>query len=80
VLPLGIGWSLWIHLFVQYPKTISAVMLVGVLSIVPVKQTGLGTSHQSVARTMLCSMTGDAPAMLCSRGWAETVREKAVEP
>jgi hypothetical protein len=80
VLPLGIGWSLWIHLFVQYPKTISAVMLVGVLSTVPVKQTGLGTSHQSVARTMLCSMTADAPAVLCSPGSAENVREKAVEP
>ena len=31
MLPIGIGWSLWIHLFVQYPKTIGAVMLGGVL-------------------------------------------------
>ena len=80
MLPLGIGWSLWIHLFVQYPKTISAVMLVGVLSSVSVQQTGLGTSHQSVAQTVLCTMTADAPAVLCSRGWAENVREKAVQP
>ncbi len=53
MLPLGIGWSLWIHLFVQYPKTISAVMLVGVLSTVSVQQTGFGTSHQSVAQMAL---------------------------
>lgn len=51
MLPLGIGWSLWIHLFVQYPKTIGAVMLVGVLSSVPVTQTGLGTAiSQSLER------------------------------
>jgi hypothetical protein len=80
VLPLGIGWSLWIHLFVQYPRTIGAVILVCVLSSVSVKQTGLGTSQQSVARSLLCTMTADAPAVLCSRGWAENVREKAVHP
>ena len=80
MLPLGFGWSLWIHLFVQYPKTISAVMLVGVLSTVPLTQTGLGTSHQSVARTMLCIMTADSPAAFCSQGWAENVREKTAQP
>ena len=80
MLPLGFGWSLWIHLFVQYPKTISVVMLVGVLSTVPLTQTGLGTSHQSVVRTVLCTMTANAPALLCSAGSAENVRENAVQP
>jgi hypothetical protein len=67
VLPLGLGWSLWIHLFVQYPKTIGAVMLACALSSVPTKQIGLGTSDYSVARTVFCAVLEDASATVCER-------------
>jgi hypothetical protein len=71
VLPLGIGWSLWIHLFVQYPKTIGAVILVFVLSSVPIRHTGLEMSDQSVTRAVFCAVIVDAPAS-SSDGWRVT--------
>lgn len=66
MLPLGFGLSLWIHLFVQYPKMVSAVILALVLLSVPVEKTGIGTGKWSVGRTMLCMLTADAPTGFCS--------------
>ena len=78
MLPFGIGWSLWIHLFVQYPKTIGAVFLVFVLSSVPMRQTGLGTSDQSVARTVFCAVVVDASAAACGRSSTQSRRNSAI--
>lgn len=78
MLPIGFGWSLWIHLFVQHPKTVGAVLLAFVLGSVPVERTGFGTSQQSVARTLLCTVTAHRPAELCSPGSAAHVRDRTV--
>jgi hypothetical protein len=61
VLPLGLGWSLWIHLFVQYPKTVIAVLLALLLSSVPVERTGLGTSEYTVGHEILCATVAWKP-------------------
>jgi hypothetical protein len=66
VLLLGFGWSLWFHLFVRYPKTLSAGILALVLSSVPVENIGIGTGKQSVGRVMLCTLTADTPAGFCT--------------
>ena len=65
MLPLGFGWSLSIHLFVQYPKTVGAVVLALVLSSVPIEKTGIGRSEASLGRTMLCALLADAAVRFC---------------
>jgi hypothetical protein len=66
LLPLGFGWSLCIHLFVQYPKAVSAVMLAAALSNVPLEQTGIGTGQQSVGRILICTVAADALPGFCT--------------
>ncbi len=65
VLPLGLGWSLWIHLFVQYPKCVGTVLLGAALSSIPVEAIGLGAGRHSVARSMLCATVPTVTGALC---------------
>jgi hypothetical protein len=75
VLPLGFGWSLWIHLFVQYPKTLTAIVLALLLSTIPVDKTGLGTSEHSVGREVVCTVIADTGAGGCPSDSIETTRQ-----
>ena len=68
MLPLGFGWSLWIHLFVQYPRVVSALLLVVGLSSTPVRLTGLEEGDHSVGREILCAIVNDAPPVGCLQG------------
>ena len=47
-------------------QTLSAVLLALVLSSVSVEMTGIGTGDRSVGHMMLCTLTADKPAGLCS--------------
>ena len=63
MLPLGFGWSLWVHLFVQYPKSLGALLLGLLLGSVPVERTGLADGDESVGRRILCALTDEAPPL-----------------
>lgn len=75
MLPLSLGWSFWIHLFVLYPKTVGAVVLLCGLCGVPMNQAGLGTSTQSVGRTVLCTVV-EGPPVFCAREAPEEMEAK----
>lgn len=65
MLPLGFGWSLWIHLFVQYPKSVAAVLALVLLSWAPAEKVGLAGGERSVGRTVVCTVVPAAPRTFC---------------
>jgi hypothetical protein len=71
VLPFGVGWSLWIHLFVQYPKTVSAVVLALVLLSVPAGTTDREVSGRPGGRRIVCAFIPEAVAVICPRNTVE---------
>lgn len=64
MLPLGFGWSLLIHLFVQFPKTLGAIAAALVISSLPVERTGLAPREESVGRLIVCTLVADALAAI----------------
>lgn len=65
MLPLGFGWSLWIHLFVQHPKSVAAVLAIVLLSSAPAEKIGLAGGERSVGRTVVCTVIPAAPRTFC---------------
>lgn len=65
MLPLGFGWSLWIHLFVQHPKSVAVILGLVLLSSLPAEKIGLADGEHSIGRSAVCAIVPAVSERVC---------------